>query len=417
MELRLSRCTVRPWREADAPSLALHANDRRISVNLRDGFPHPYKLADAEAFIRFAVSGDPQTMFAIEVGGRAVGGIGFSLRRDVERVSAEIGYWVGAAFWGQGIATEALAAVTRYAVDTHGLTRVYAVPYEWNGASFRVLEKAGYVREGRMRRSAIKDGRVIDQLLYAYIEPDRSGGRPGAGTVKGAEVEPYVTVENIGSKARSWLERIRPYNQHELKLNAAASALLVVDMQRFFLDPASPTFACGAAAIVPTVKRLIEAFRRAGRPVIFTRHVHHPGDLDSGIMGWWWEGKCLEGSPESEIDSDLAPAPGEKVVFKHRYSAFYNTDLETVLRCLKVEDVVIAGVMTNMCCESTARDAYYRDLKVFFPADGTGTISEEMHLASLLNLAYGFAFVPTGDAIVAQLEGGSASVPAGGGRG
>ncbi len=152
------------------------------------------------------------------------------------------------------------------------------------------------------------------------------------------------------------------------------------------------------------MKRLIKAFRRADRPVIFTRHVHHPDDLDSGIMGWWWEGKCLEGSPESEIHPELAPLPNEKVVFKHRYSAFYNTDLETVLRCLKVEDLVIAGVMTNMCCESTARDAYYRDYRVFIPADGTGTISEEMHLASLLNLAYGFALVTTSDEIVSRME-------------
>ncbi len=143
-------------------------------------------------------------------------------------------------------------------------------------------------------------------------------------------------------------------------------------MQEFFLDPSSPTFTCGAAAILPSVKKMMKAFRDAGRPVIFTRHVHHPDDLDSGIMGWWWEGKCLEGSPESEIHPSIAPRPNEKVVFKHRYSAFYNTDLETVLRCLKVEDLVIAGVMTNMCCESTARDAYYRDYRVFFPGGWDG---------------------------------------------
>jgi len=220
-------------------------------------------------------------------------------------------------------------------------------------------------------------------------------------------VEPYVTAENIEAKALAWLEQIRPYNQHEMRLNAAASALLVVDMQRFFLDAASPTFTCGGVAIVPTVKRLMAAFRRANRPVIFSQHVHHPGGLDSGIMGWWWEGKCVEGSPESEVHPDVAPLPGEKVVSKHRYSAFYNTDLETVLRCLKVEDVVVSGIMTNMCCESTARDAYYRDYRVFFLADGTGSISEEMHLASLLNLAFGFACVTSSDVIVAHLAGAS----------
>jgi nicotinamidase-related amidase len=222
-------------------------------------------------------------------------------------------------------------------------------------------------------------------------------------------VEPYVTVDNIESKVLAWLEQIRPYNRHEMQMNVAASALLVIDMQRFFLDATSPTYTCGGVAILPTVKRLMDSFRRAGRPVIFTRHVHHPGGLDSGIMGWWWEGKCLEGSPESEVHPDLAPMPGEKVIFKHRYSAFYNTDLETVLRCLKVEDVVVSGIMTNMCCESTARDAYYRDYRVFFPADGTGSISEEMHLASLLNLAFGFAYVTTGEAIAKQFPTGSSS--------
>ncbi len=218
-------------------------------------------------------------------------------------------------------------------------------------------------------------------------------------------MEPYVTAKNIESKTLEWLEHIRPYNQHEMRLNATASALLVVDMQHFFLDAASPTFTCGGVVILPRVRRLIETFRQANRPVIFTQHVHHPDDLDSGIMGWWWEGRCIEGSLESEIHPDLAPRPGEKVVLKHRYSAFYNTDLETVLRCLKVEDVVVSGVMTNMCCESTARDAYYRDYRVFFLADGTGSINEEMHIASLLNLAFGFAYVTTSDAIVAQLAG------------
>jgi nicotinamidase-related amidase len=216
-------------------------------------------------------------------------------------------------------------------------------------------------------------------------------------------MEPYVTDKTLAKKSREWLAKIRPYNEHPLRLNPGKSALLVVDMQEFFLDASSPTFTCGAAAILPSVKKMIRAFRAGRRPVIFTRHVHHPDNLDSGIMGWWWEGKCLEGSPESEIHPSIAPRANEKVVFKHRYSAFYNTDLETVLRCLKIEDLVIAGVMTNMCCESTARDAYYRDYRVFFPADGTGTINEEMHLASLLNLSYGFALVTTSEAIVAAM--------------
>ncbi|MFQ6093603.1 MAG: cysteine hydrolase family protein [bacterium] len=217
-------------------------------------------------------------------------------------------------------------------------------------------------------------------------------------------MEPYVTPESIGEKSRLWLEKIAPFNTHRMELGRDKSALLVIDMQDFFLDPASPTFACGGLAILPKLTRLIAQFRKADRPVIFTKHVHHPDRIDAGIMEWWWDGMCLEGSPESEIHKDITPLTGEKVILKHRYSTFYNTDLETVLRCLKVEDLVISGTMTNLCCESTARDAYFRDYRVFFLADGTGTINEEMHLASLLNLAFGFAFVTTADEVIQQLR-------------
>lgn len=212
-------------------------------------------------------------------------------------------------------------------------------------------------------------------------------------------MEPYVTRESLPQKTGEWLEAVRPYNRAELSVVPERSALIVIDMQRFFLDPGSPAFTCGGPAVLPNVRRLAAAFRAAKRPVIFTKHVHHPDHLDSGIMAWWWDDMCIEGSPESEIHPDLAPAPHEKVVLKHRYSAFYNTDLETVLRCLKIEDLVISGVMTNMCCESTARDAYYRDHRVFFLADGTGAVSEEMHLASLVNLAFGFAVITTAAAV------------------
>lgn len=217
-------------------------------------------------------------------------------------------------------------------------------------------------------------------------------------------MEPYVTAGTLSAKTGEWLARIASFNTHRMKLNPEKSALMVIDMQKFFLDPSSPTFTCGGLAVLPNIKNLILAFRNAGRPVIFTRHVHHPDRIDAGIMGWWWEGMCLEGSPESQVHPDIAPLPGEKVILKHRYSTFYNTDLETVLRCSKIEDLVISGIMTNLCCESTARDAYYRDYRVFFPADGTGSVTEEMHLASLLNLAFGFAYVNTADEVIAALE-------------
>ena len=217
-------------------------------------------------------------------------------------------------------------------------------------------------------------------------------------------MKPYVTTETLEEKTQQWLDKISPFNQHKMEIDKEHACLLVIDMQRFFLDPDSPTFTCGGQAILPNVKKMVEGFRKAGRPVIYTKHVHHPDKLDAGIMGWWWEGMCKEGSPESDIVEELYPLPNEKVVLKHRYSSFYNTDLEIVLRCLGIKDVVITGIMTCMCCESTARDAYYRDYRVFFPADGTGAINEEMHLASLLNLGFGFAYINTMKEILDQIK-------------
>jgi ribosomal-protein-alanine N-acetyltransferase len=169
MQLKLTRCDVRSWHADDVPSLVEHANNRQIWINLRDRFPHPYTRANGQAFIRDSRMMRPETFFAIAVNHAAVGGIGFVPQADVDRMSAEVGYWLGEAFWGKGIVTEALVAVTRYAIDEHGLTRLFALPFAHNTASCRVLEKAGYVLEARLRKSAIKEGQVIDQCQYAFI--------------------------------------------------------------------------------------------------------------------------------------------------------------------------------------------------------------------------------------------------------
>jgi ribosomal-protein-alanine N-acetyltransferase len=169
VRLLLRTCEVRSWRPADVPSLVAHANNPRVAIHLRERFPHPYTAKAGRAFMRMVRQTKPETSFAIVVDGHAAGGIGFHVQPDVERVSAEIGYWLGEAFWGRGIATDALQAVTAYAIEHHGLTRVFAIPFASNTASCRVLEKAGYVLEGRLRRSAIKDGVIVDQLQYAFI--------------------------------------------------------------------------------------------------------------------------------------------------------------------------------------------------------------------------------------------------------
>jgi [ribosomal protein S5]-alanine N-acetyltransferase len=169
MSIDCGLCIIRSWQPGDEQNLPRHANNKEVWLNLRDRFPHPYTPADAHQWIEFVVGAAPETNFAITVGGEAVGGIGFVLHDDIERCSAEIGYWIGQTYWGRGIVTAALRAVTLYAFDTFELTRLYSVPFLRNPASLKVLEKAGYQREGIMRRSAIKDGQVLDQALYAYV--------------------------------------------------------------------------------------------------------------------------------------------------------------------------------------------------------------------------------------------------------
>jgi [ribosomal protein S5]-alanine N-acetyltransferase len=171
MKLALRTCEVRSWQPRDVNSLVTHANNRNVSINLRDRFPFPYTSRDGREFIKMATRMKPETFFAIAVEGAAVGGIGFVPHQDVERVSSEVGYWLGEAFWGRGITTEALSAITKYAIATHGFTRLFALPFAHNEASCRVLEKAGYVLEARLRKSAIKDGQIRDQLQYAFIAP------------------------------------------------------------------------------------------------------------------------------------------------------------------------------------------------------------------------------------------------------
>ena len=169
MELQTDRCLLRPFRPADAASVARHADNRKVWLNLRDLFPHPYTVADAEAYIARVAGDAPPTRFAIDVAGEAVGSVGLELGSDIERRSAEIGYWLGEVHWGRGIVSAAVAAATAYAFRELDLLRVFAVPFARNPASARVLERAGYQREGTMRRSAVKDGEVLDQLLYAAI--------------------------------------------------------------------------------------------------------------------------------------------------------------------------------------------------------------------------------------------------------
>jgi RimJ/RimL family protein N-acetyltransferase len=160
---------IRDWKIEDAPSIAKYANNRKIWMNLRDAFPHPYSLHDAEAFISRVVKSDQAHLFAIATQSEAIGGIGFVPGKDVHRYTAELGYWLAEPFWGKGIMTQAVRSLAAYAMHDLRLHRLYAEPYSTNPASMRVLEKAGFICEGRLRSNAFKDGKVLDQFIYSVI--------------------------------------------------------------------------------------------------------------------------------------------------------------------------------------------------------------------------------------------------------
>ena len=210
------------------------------------------------------------------------------------------------------------------------------------------------------------------------------------------------------NKTQKWLEAIKSYNEHRMKLNPKKAALLVIDMQNDFINKGSMVYTPMAEAIVPNLKKLISTCRKAKIPIIYTAHVHQDPKVDGGMTAEWWpelrDKKVLvAGSKGAEIHSEIAPKPNEKIIYKHRYSAFYNTDLEVVLRGLGVTDLIISGVMTNICCESTTRDAFFRDFRIFFLADGTGSIDDDLHLGTLRALAYAFAYVTTAEEVIKKI--------------
>jgi [ribosomal protein S5]-alanine N-acetyltransferase len=169
MPLTTSFGCIRPYTETDAESLARYANNIKIWRNLRDGFPHPYSLDNAKEFIQMVQRQDPLVFFAIASAREVIGGIGVMPGQDVHRLTAEMGYWLAEPYWGKGIMTEAVQRFSDWAMGHLGLVRIFAEPYSHNSASSRVLEKAGFQLEGTMRQHAIKEGRLVDMLLYAKI--------------------------------------------------------------------------------------------------------------------------------------------------------------------------------------------------------------------------------------------------------
>ncbi|XP_072987362.1 nicotinamidase 2-like [Typha latifolia] len=180
------------------------------------------------------------------------------------------------------------------------------------------------------------------------------------------------------------------YTKYEIRSrdpNPSSAALLVIDMQRYFSSIAAP--------ILPSLLTTVDLCRAAGIPVIYTRH-RHLSPSDGGMLDEWWHGDLIfDGTPEAELLPSIGRVPDQDhVVEKSTYSAFARgTNLEEMLRKMGVEEVIVTGVMTNLCCETTSRDAFVRGFRVFFSVDATATADKELHEATIKNLAYGFAYL------------------------
>ena len=196
---------------------------------------------------------------------------------------------------------------------------------------------------------------------------------------------------------KNHLEDIRKYNVRKAWPRPGKCALLVVDMQNYFLPVASP--------IVDRVLSIVNACRLRNVRILFTRHGHRDIEKDGGLLLQWWGDCILHGTRDWEIMDVLTPSQTDSVVDKNRYSAFFGTGLDEMLRAEGIEELIITGVMTNCCCETTARDAFMRDYRVFFLSDATAAADEELHLATLKNMAFAFAHVLDTESLCRYLEG------------
>jgi bifunctional isochorismate lyase/aryl carrier protein len=215
--------------------------------------------------------------------------------------------------------------------------------------------------------------------------------------------EPYYTPETIKANSQKLLSFVEPLRQRhaDIIFRSEKAALLVLDLQEYFLQDDSHAFIPSAPAILPGISELIAAFKGADHPIVFTRHINTP--KDAGMMSKWWRDLINPKNARSH-NTIIASTTKSIHINKTQYDAFRYTALENKLHQLKIEQVVICGVMTHLCCETTARSAFMRGFEVFFTVDGTATYNEELHRASLLTLSHGFAVPVLIEELLAAME-------------
>ena len=214
--------------------------------------------------------------------------------------------------------------------------------------------------------------------------------------------EKYFTKKSISEKSKNMLKNVNkfiPYKSFEFTPNC--SILLVVDMQKFFINETSHAYIPSVRAIIPRIKKLINVYSKNGLPIIFTRHIN--SKQNANLMEKWWNNLITAQNSLSQISAEFDISKGI-VLKKSQYDAFYETSLEKILREKEISQIVICGVMTHLCCETTARSAFVRGFEIFFTIDGTATYNENLHLSSLRNLAQGFATPVISNEIISSIK-------------
>lgn len=198
----------------------------------------------------------------------------------------------------------------------------------------------------------------------------------------------YLTESNIQDVTSGIINKCFDVHnrKHKVEFEKNRVALIVVDMQNYFLSPDSPAFIPSAEAITDNINKLIEAFDSSNQPVIFTRHSNTHDN--AGMMAVWWSRLLSADSNYFPISDKIDYSDRFVTIDKHQYDAFYQTKLEDILLSANINTLVITGVMTNLCVETTARTAFIRNFQVVLPADATAAYNLEFHEASLLNLSY-----------------------------
>jgi isochorismate hydrolase len=202
--------------------------------------------------------------------------------------------------------------------------------------------------------------------------------------------EKYLTKSNTKEKVKKWKRVLQKYSKKNsaFSFDINNSALIVIDAQKYFLNKNSHAYIPSSEAVVLNIKKIIDLYKKNNLPIIFTRHAYLKKE-NPGIMKKWWKDVIYNDNKMSEIKKELLPNE-VKIIRKTKYSAFYNTDLEKYLKEKKVKQVLISGFMTNLCCDTTARESFMKDFETCFLIDGTAAYNEELHLASLKALSYGF---------------------------